>query len=117
MITGLGILVTCGFVVISAIVDAEHILKKEYIESHRSRWFLRLCFFLAMGFHSWIWIIASALFFAATFDQLLNRFRELPFWYLGTVAKWDIFWSKRMWLYIPIKILLLLVSLFLFLYL
>ena len=116
MIIGFGILLTIGFVIISAIVDAEHLNKKQYIDNHGSRWLLRLCFFLVLGFYDWIWIFASGLLFTATFDQALNRFRGLPFWYLGTVAKWDIFWSKRKWLYIPVKILVLILSLFLFIF-
>jgi hypothetical protein len=99
----------------SAIVDAEHINKGEYIEDHSSRWLLRMGFFIAMAMSSKLDGLASALLFTALFDQLLNWFRNKPFWYLGTVAKWDIFFSKRKWLYITVKIICLITAITLFL--
>lgn len=115
MIAGLGILVTSAFVLMSALVDAEMILKGHYIDSHKSRWYLRFCFFLSFGFFNWTWAIASALLFTALFDQVLNLMLSKPFWYLGTVAKWDKFFSNKKWLYVTIKILCLVTSLYLYL--
>lgn len=114
MIGALGLLITASFTLLSALIDCEMILKGHYIDSHKSRWWLRLCFFLALGFHNWIWIFASALLFTASFDQVLNGMRTKPFWYLGTVAKWDIFFSKRKWLYITVKVLCLITAIVLF---
>jgi hypothetical protein len=114
MIDTLAIPITLGFIVMSAIVDSEHILKREYIDSHKSRWTLRLFFFLAMGISNWVWFFASGLLFAALFDQTLNYYRGKSILYLGTVSKWDIFFKKHKLFYVIVKILSLLVSLFLF---
>ncbi len=95
--------------------NIQHILKKEYITDHKPRATLRVAFFAAFGVYDPIMGLASALLFWVLFDQLLNWMRYLPFWYLGTVAKTDIFFSKRKWLYISIKISSLILSLLLFL--
>ncbi len=108
--------VTLLFIVACAVIDSEHLNKNQYIKSHTSRSILRACFFIAMGLCSWVWIFASALMFTALFDQTLNKFRGLPFWYLGTVAKWDIFFKKRMWLYVIVKLLAMFGSIILFIY-
>jgi len=108
------ILTTTAFVLASAIIDSEHILKKEYIKDHKPRWYLRFAFCLAISIYSPLNGIASGLLFYALFDQVLNFFRGLPFWYLGTVAKHDIFFSKRKWLYITVKVLCLIASITLF---
>lgn len=115
MIAGVGVLVTCAFTIFSATVDAEHIYKKEYIDNHSSRWWLRLSFFVAMGLRDPFFAIASALLFSALFDQVLNIFREKPLFYLGAVASWDIFFNKHRWLYLLVKVVSLIGSLWLFL--
>jgi len=104
-----------GFTACFAWMDAEHLNKKHYIDNHTSRWVLRAYFFVSIGiFNPW-WMIGSSLIFTALFDQLLNLGRGLPFWYLGTVAKWDIFFSKRKWMYVSAKILALLLGVFILL--
>ena len=108
------ILTTTAFVLASAIVDSEHILKKEYIKDHKSRWYLRWSFCVVIAIYNPLNGVASGLLFYALFDQVLNFFRGLPFWYLGTVAKHDIFFSKRKWLYITVKVLCLITAIVLF---
>jgi len=110
------ILLVLLFTLLSAIIDSEMILKKQYIDSHKSRWCQRVCFFLVFGLYNWLWIFAAALLFTSLFDQILNQLRSKPFWYLGTVAKWDIFFSKRKWLYIIVKSLSFFGSMLLFFY-
>lgn len=100
----------------SAFVDYEHFMKNQWVINHRSRWLLRFCFFLSMGLHNWVWFFASAILFTALFDQTLNLLRGRPFWYLGTVADWDIFFKKRMWLYVIVKVLAFFGSIILFIY-
>lgn len=95
---------TVAFTIVSAIVDTEHLKDKDYIESHTSRWVLRLLFFIAMGAWNPIYILASALIFTATFDQILNKFMDNSIWYLGDTALWDKFWKKRKVLYIIMKV-------------
>ncbi len=132
------ILVTSAFTYMSAIVDAQHLEKKQHIDNHSSRACLRLCFFSAIAIYNPVYGVASALLFYALFDQLLNWMRELPFWYLGTVSKIDrffnepkvvipywrckgvtkkvtIFLGKSKWLYITVKIVCLSWSFYLFL--
>jgi hypothetical protein len=116
MIVGAAILLTVGFTMTCAYVDAEHLEDNEYIDDHTSRWVLRFIFFLAIGFSGLKNSVASALLFTALFDQLLNyMLHKKSIWYLGDTALWDIFFKERKWLYIAMKITTLLLSLFLFL--
>ena len=107
-------LTTTAFVLASAIVDSEHILKKEHIKDHKSRWYLRWSFCFVIAIYNPLNGIASGLLFYTLFDQTLNFFRGLPFWYLGTVAKHDIFFNKRKYLYILTKLICLVLSIILF---
>lgn len=109
------LLVTMYFTTWCVVVDAEHINKKQYIENHRSRWFMRSAFFLAIGISHPFYGIASVLFFSALFDQLLNKARALSFWYLGATAKWDIFFLKHKRLYITTKLLSIIFAILIFL--
>ena len=108
-------MVSTAFILWSATIDREHIEKGEYIKNHKSRFMLRLSFVTAIAVYSIPHGIASGFLFWALFDQVLNLERKLPFWYLGTVAKTDIFFSNKKWLYISIKISSLILSLYLFL--
>jgi len=94
-----------AFVILSAKVDAEHLKDNDFIESHYSRWFLRVVFFITMGIIHWQYFFASALLFTALFDQVLNYFMGDPIWHLGTTAKWDRFFRKHRWMYVSIKII------------
>ena len=98
------ICLSIAFVILSAIIDAEHIKKEQFFSDHKSRWILRFIFFLAIGIDHIEYIIGSALIFTALFDQVLNRLRGLGFWYLGTEAKWDLFFSSKPILYKFVKI-------------
>ena len=104
------------FTMASAAVDGTLINNKHYIDDHTPRVVFRFTVFILIGLLSQnVWLfIASGLLFAALFDQMLNFVRGLDFWYLGTVAKWDIFFSKYKWLYISTKISALLLSLIIF---
>ena len=87
------------FVVLSAWIDAEHINDSDYIEDHKSRWMLRFVFVLACGGLVVSDTIGCGIVFIALFDNLLNKFRNLPLFYFGSVAIWDKFWSNKTWLY------------------
>ena len=141
MIGSMAILVTGGFILLTAFIDAEHIKKQEYIDSHASRFFQRGFFILAMGLIDPFYLLASLFLFIALFDQVLNSMMGKDFWYLGTTAKWDIIFNRKyfticypiLWrrdkelndmkfidfnfkiLYIAIKVITLFSSLFLFL--
>lgn len=115
MILGLGIGITIGFTLMTAVIDAEHINRKEWILNHRSRWFQRFCFFGVYCLIDIQYGIASGLLFSALFDQCLNYFTNKPFWYLGTTALWDKVLGKYRWVYMLVKIFLLISALYLFL--
>ena len=108
------VILTILFIVFTAFIDAEMILKRQYIDSHRSRWLQRLTFFIAVGLNDFTNGFASALLFSVLFDQVLNIMRGLPFWYLGTESEWDKFWTKSKWLYVVAKFLMLIASIVLF---
>jgi len=107
------LLLSLCFTFYSALIDSEHLANGQYFTDHRPRWLLRLIFFIALGCVDLIYFPAAALIFTALFDQVLNHLRVLPFWYLGTEAKWDIFFEKRMILYKIIKITSLVVGVYL----
>ena len=114
MIVYLVIVLTIMFPIISAMLDSEHLNKGQYIYSHTSRWFLRMTFFCVIFVFNWKYGIASALMFTALFDQSLNYFTGNPPFYLGLVAKWDLFFRNRMILYYFTKAISLILSLLLF---
>jgi hypothetical protein len=107
MILGIKILATSGFIFLSALIDAEHLKDKDYIESHISRGFLRLIFIIIIGLDNWIHGVAAALLFAATFDQVLNLLMKRDLFYLGNTAYWDKFFNKRKPLYMAVKFITL----------
>ena len=111
-------LMSVAFVFLNAVIDGGLINSGRYIDDHSPRAMMRFIFFVFIGTVSlnfW-YFIASGLMFAALFDQSLNYVRNLPFWYLGTVAKWDVFWRKNLIAYKIVKVLLLLTSLYLFIW-
>ena len=96
----LGVVVlVIAFTLFCSWVDCEHIERGQWVESHLSRWMMRFSFFCMAGMVEWEYSIASALLFTALFDQSLNLMRGMDsIWYLGTVAKWDLFFTKKYFL-------------------
>lgn len=88
---------------LSARIDANHLNRNHYIYKHLSRWMLRAVIVIAIS-NTVLELIGCTLFFIATFDQVLNYLRNRELLYLGTVAKWDLFFKKYPLLYIIIKI-------------
>ena len=86
------------FIFLSAVIDAEHIEKKQYIYDHTSRWLLRLLITI-IATSSFLEFLAFGLFFTATFDKILNMALKRPLWHLGTVSYWDKFWKNKIILY------------------
>lgn len=88
---------------VCAIIDAEHIKKEQYILDHTTRFILRSLIALIISLYS----IQDAIIFSVTFwlffDHFINWKLGKPIFYLGTVAQLDIFFSKRLWLYILLK--------------
>ena len=111
MVVSFQIALVILFTYLSALIDCEHIEKEQYIKSHRSRFLLRLTVFIMIGIENPIYMIAGGLMFAALFDSVLNLIRGLPLFYLGPVAKWDVFFNKHRLLYKIFKVLLMALSL------
>lgn len=109
------VILVINFTIFTALIDAEHINKDEYITNHFHRWLQRICFFLALSLIHITYFFAAALLFTALFDQILNLLRKKHWLYLGTVSAWDRFFRDKTYLYITVKILALLTSIFLFL--
>lgn len=111
----IGLFIYClSFIILSAKIDAEHLKDNDYIESHDSRWLLRSSYVLTIALYSPWGALASVLLFTALFDQVFNWMMGKSFWYLGTVAKWDIFFTRNKWLYIILKSVCLFSSLLLY---
>ena len=98
--------------VVMAWIDSEHLNKNEYILNHLSRSVLRALICLTIGIYSINGAILFALVFWLLFEHVLNFFRGKSIFYLGTVAKLDIFFSKNIALYILLKGLVLFVIIF-----
>ena len=116
MTTILLIILSIAYIVLSAVIDAEHIVDEDYIESHVSRVLLRFVFLCTVAMVSIQASVGATFIYIAIFDQVLNRLTKKKFWYLGTVAKWDIFWKKHMVTYKIVKALSLLIGLTLFIW-
>ena len=99
------------FIYFSAKIDAEHFDKQQYVEDHTSRWFQRASVFLILLTLDINLAIGFFFLFVATFDATLNKLRGLDLWYLGTVAKWDLFFTSKPNLYKASKIASLLIAL------
>ena len=106
------ILLFAFIAVTMAWIDSEHLNKNEYILNHLSRSVLRALICLTIGFYSINGAILFALVFWLLFDHVLNFFRGKDIFYLGTVAKLDIFFSKNIAFYILLKGLVLFVIIF-----
>ena len=100
-----------AFVVISAYIDYEHLRDRDYIESHVSRWLLRLLFIVSAS-RSYFDFVGMSLFFMATFDQVLNVMRGKDLFYLGNTAYWDRFFNRFPYAYIIFKVVTFFSSLF-----
>jgi len=103
------LILTCTilFILVSAYIDAEHLEEGHWIDNHASRLVQRFIFILTMSIFTIKGAIASGILIAALFDQALNILRGFPFWYLGSTAKWDIYFNKRRYQYILTKVILL----------
>ena len=95
-----------------ALIDSEHLNKNEYILNHLSRSVLRALICVTIGVYSINAAILFALTFWLLFDHVLNFFRGKSIFYLGTVSKLDIFFSKNIALYILLKSFILFVIIF-----
>ena len=104
------LLITCGFTYLSAFVDHEHLLDNDFIESHTSRWLLRASFISIIAVYDVFLACAAGLLFTSTFDQTLNLLRGESLFHLGSTSRWDLFWKKRLPLYIGMKVLALAIS-------
>jgi hypothetical protein len=106
------IALTLLFTLTSAFIDYEHLKDNDYIESHASRWFLRLLFVLAVS-RSIPDILGAGLLFTALFDSLLNVMRGKELFYLGKTAYYDRFWRRIPFLFVIFKIVCLFVGIYL----
>lgn len=96
-----------------AYIDWEHLVDGDYIENHRSRWACRFLVIIAVGHLNWLLTLGCGLMFAAVFDQVLNAMRGKGLLYLGSVSPWDLFWKKRIWLYVSMSIISYVISMYL----
>lgn len=108
--------ITLWFIYFTAKIDYSHISEGQYFNSHNYRFSQRLSFFGVIAIYNWQIGIASSLMFLTLFDAALNIMLQAPLFYLGNTAKWDRFFRKRIWLYIPIKLIAFIISVILFLY-
>jgi len=109
------LIATVVFVYYTAEIDAQHILKKEFIDrSRKEERFLQRATVAAiiMTFSFWS-AIGFALLFWALFDATLNNKRSLGIWYLGTESNTDIFFKDNLLIYKISKVVSLLLGLFL----
>ena len=93
------------WVVTCAWIDAGHYRKKEWVYNHWSRLFNRGTVFLMLGVFNPLIGLYGLFVFWAMFDGILSTLREgnLGWYYIGSVAGTDKFFSKYPNLYIVSK--------------
>ena len=101
----------CILIYFTAKIDAEHFDKQQYVEDHTSRWLQRASVALILLTLDINLAIGFFFLFVATFDATLNKLRGLDLWYMGTVAKWDLFFTDKPTWYKLSKIVSLLIAL------
>ena len=101
---------TVSFIIMSAIIDSEHLNDQDYIEDHTSRFILRGIFALAIGLSNPLYTLGAIFIFMALFDQCLNTLMKNDLWFLGKTAKWDIFWTKNKKFYKAMKFICFLIG-------
>ena len=109
------LLAALAFVYYTAEIDAQHILKGEFIDKSRKeeRFLQRFSVGLLILTFSFTSAIGFALLFWALFDGVLNAKRGLSIWYLGTESNSDIFFKDNLLMYKVSKVLSLIFGLFL----
>ena len=104
-----GLILIIAFTFASAKVDAILINGGHYFTDHKPRFIFRAVVVSLLALFNPLLIIAYSLIFFGIFNPLLNRFRSLGFWYLGSTAKTDVFFRKHPALY-KITLILSLIS-------
>lgn len=100
MISILVMIITIAFTIFSAWIDAEHYKKKQWVQSHVSRWLQRAMFVAVICVYDWQLAFASGLMFFVKFNPVINIFmQKSDLFYLGDTAKMDIFFKENKWLY------------------
>jgi len=108
------ILLTLLFIVLSAYIDHEHLKDNDYIEDHKSRWWLRATFTVAIGMLNWKDTLGCGLVFMSLFDTTLHflRFKNFRLEF-GNTATWDKFWSDRIITYYIFSAIALIIGVYL----
>jgi hypothetical protein len=101
----MALIIIVAFIMASAFIDAEHLLDKDYIENHRSRFIQRVAFIAALSLYSLPVAVGGIFLFIALFDGLLNYFWGKDVFYIGDTAKWDKFWKDKKVLLIMVKVI------------
>lgn len=92
------------FSLFSSKIDSEHLLKKEYIKDHTSRFMQRFIATCPYFLVSWRMALISGLVFWVMFDASLNIRIGFKLFYTGTVSDTDKAFQNKKWLYIASKI-------------
>ena len=79
--------------------DSEHYDKEQWVKSHKSRVYSRFIIWLILCCFNPMIAMYYAFVFWALFDGLLNTFRGLSWFYVGSVASTDTFFSDKQNLY------------------
>ena len=108
----LSLTISIVFIIASAIIDKET-LEYSYIYDHKSRALQRAVFFLCLSLYSITGALGGVLLFMALFDGILNKIRDKNILYLGSTARWDIFFKDKTLLYICVKVVTLFGGLYL----
>ena len=93
-------------------IDDNTLDRGYYIFSHNNRWLLRSLTVVAISTTT-LELLGYALFFIATFDQVLNYLQEKDLMYLGETAEWDKFFNSKPMLYITVKVIALFLGVYL----
>lgn len=114
----IALLFTYLFIDKTALIDAEHYKKNQYVNDHSSRFAQRAFVALILLPISWNISLGFGLLFWGLFDAMLNTKRGYNVWYLGTDdpidAKSDDFFRNKPILYKITKYISIILGVFLY---
>ena len=92
------------FIFFTAKIDAEHIIKEEYIHDHTSRLIQRMSVGMLLINYNYEYPVILWCLFWTFFDSILNILRKKPLLYLGTESEYDSFFGNKKLFFIFTKI-------------
>lgn len=112
----ISVILTVIFTAWTVVIDALHLIDKQYFVHHTPRFLQRATFVFAVSLLGWgsLWNVfilfgLNTSIFYLIFDYLLNFLTGKPVLYVGNTSRIDKFWSGNAYLQLTFKITILLI--------